>query len=227
MNEDTSSTVSIHLMEQGIRTLTHDWRNVLNGINLRLISAQVAEETKVCNFDLSEIQQLIASATSYLNGLSRKLSAPNLEMMAYPNEYFLEDLADYLQKKTEFDSTKIKWEKSSIQGKTLVDFIAISQTVSELIENTLRYLSVENEISIFSRTENGFLVIGWSENIVGTPLIKDWGMKPFLTTEQGRLGLGLYYARRILEAHRGYLRFDFAEDSHTLTTNLLLPLEVV
>lgn len=209
-----------------MRTLMHDWRNVLNGVNLRISSAKLAETSEEMAFDLADAQQLIASATSKLGMISLRLAAPSVAAIPYPADYFLEDLASFLSQKTGGKAMQLAWEKTPLNGKVVVDFTSLSQAVTALIENTLRHLPADGKITIATREDAGFLLLSWSEPASGDLFPETWGCQPFFTTERGHLGLGLFFARRVLLAHRGSLSFNFSKTSRTLQTTLRLPLEI-
>ena len=225
MNQDTAETVRIDQVEQGMRTLAHDWRNVLNGINLRITSATYAEKPADREADLADAQQLIATATKQLTLLSRKMTAPKVTPIPYLSSFLIEDLSGYLSQQLGVNAMKLDWKKSELSGKAMVDFGAISQAFCELIENTLQRLSGDTRVPISSTEDAGFLAISWSETTSGETQPESWGKAPFQTTERGKLGLGIFYARRVLEAHGGTLKFTTADSR--LQTTLRIPLEAV
>ena len=223
MNNDTEEAVGIAQLESGMRTLVHDWRNVLNGINLRISSAKYAEETADREEDLAEAQQLVVSATAQLTSLSRRLTAPSVTPIPYPTAHFFEDVAAHIGGKMGKNASRLKWETEGLaEGAVLVDFIAMSQALGELLDNTLRYLSSGGTVTINSRLEDACLVLSWNEPKAGPPT-SEWGQMPFFTTERGRLGLGLYFARRILQAHGGSLSFDYSDAEQEMETTLRIP----
>ncbi|MEO7932294.1 MAG: ATP-binding protein [Chthoniobacterales bacterium] len=226
MNEDTPDSVDIQQVEQGLRTLTHDWRNVLNGINLRISSAKYAETDAEWESDLEEAHQLIVAATAQLGALSRRIATPTVTAIPYPVDFFLEDLAGYLSQHLGENALKLEWEKSAASGKVVLDFGLIAQAVSELIENSLRRLSADAKLSIAAREAGGFLALCWSERYEGDSDPETWGRQPFSSSERGRMGLGLYFARRVLAAHGGDIQFEQNALNGMLQTTVCIPMKL-
>ena len=227
VNDDTLTSVKLDQLEQGIRTLTHNWRNVLNGINLRITSASYAEKPEELKADLADAQQLITAATKELNALSRKLTTPQIAVISYPATFFIEDLQAFLSQQLAENAMKLEWKKSELSQNVLVDFVAIGQAVMELIENALRHLIPDGRICISFEEKNGFLCVAFEEKKTAELDPIQWGREPFSKNEKGRMGLGVFFVRRVLATHGGRVDFFFSEPDKTLKTTLQIPLEVV
>ena len=226
VNDDTITSVNIDQLEKAIRTLTHDWRNVLNGINLRITSAAYSEKPEELESDLKDAQNLIAAATKELTALSRKLTTPQIAMISYPATFFIEDLQAFLSQQLAENAMKLEWKKSELSHNVMVDFVAITQAVMELIGNAMRHLLPDGRIGISSEEKNGFLCVAFEEKKTAELEPTRWGMTPFSTNEKGRLGLGIFFVRRVLAAHGGGVDFSFSEAEKILKTILQIPLEV-
>ncbi len=226
VNDDTSDMVNIQQVEQGMRTLTHDWRNVLNGINLRISAAKYADTDAECESDLDEAHQLIVSATSQLSALNRRIATPSMMAIPYPADFFLEDLSPFLSLQAGEKAAQITWEKSPAAGKVVVDFVLISQAIGELIENSLRHLSADAKILITAHEDDEFLVLSWTEKYNGDTDPESWGHQPFSSNVRGHMGLGLYFARRVLAAHSGVIQFERNAVNETLQTNVRIPMQL-
>lgn len=226
VKNDTFTSVKMEQLEKGIRTLTHDWRNVLNGINLRIAAAAYAEKPADCESDLKDAQQLITAATGELSALSRKLSTPEITPISYPAAFFIEDLQAYLSQQLTLNALQLDWKKSELSQNVIVDFVAISQAVMELVGNALRHLVPNGRISVSASESDGFLNLSLEEKKTADLEPNDWGLAPFSTTEKSRMGLGIFFVRRVLAAHGGRLQFAFSTEEKILKTTLQIPLEV-
>ena len=51
-----------------------------------------------------------------------------------------------------------------------------------------------------------------------------WGLEPLVSTRRGGFGMGLFYARQVLEAHEGEVTATFDPEAKQLTTRLSLPI---
>jgi nitrogen-specific signal transduction histidine kinase len=51
-----------------------------------------------------------------------------------------------------------------------------------------------------------------------------WGCEPLVSTRRSGFGMGLFFARRVLAAHQGEVRFTFDPGAEQLTTRVSLPL---
>lgn len=221
MNKDT---LRFSDLERGVHTLTHDWRNVLNGINLRIMSAGYAEKPEEHDAELAEATELIGQATTQLGAFSRKLSEPRIEAISYPTAFFIEDLSAYLSQQKSMNALKVEWKSEVLSRKINIDFLALSQATLELVENSLRHLPEEAKLTIYAAEEDKFLTVSWVEKSSGNLDTSSWGQAPFNTNERGRMGLGTFFARRIFEAHGGRLVYSAKDQS--LETKVQIPLEL-
>ncbi len=224
VKNDTLRTVALPLVENGFKTLAHDWRNSLNGINLRILAAAAAPDDAARESDFAEARRLIVEATAKITRLSEQIAEPAVSLIPYPARFLIDDLVVAVTRKLAPEPGLLDWENRAPEQKVLVDFAAFAAAVSELLENSLRHIAANSPLTVSVRAERGDLIISWIEKNRQPLSPEQWGTEPFLTNERGHIGLGIYSARRMLLAHQGSLKFHYSPSEQTLRTTLGIPL---
>lgn len=99
-----------------------------------------------------------------------------------------------------------------------VDRAKILRVLSNLLSNAVSYTGAGGMIVVCTRAENGGQTFEVTDTGVGIPAQKQahifesfYQAEDPLTREVGGLGIGLAYARRLVEAHGGRISFESAE----------------
>lgn len=101
----------------------------------------------------------------------------------------------------------------------------MKQVLINLLTNAIQASSQGEKVSIYSYQMRRKLIIDVKDRGSGIPLDKKEEIfSPFFTTKEGGTGLGLPIAKKIVEAHRGYL--EVLENSEKGTTfRVVIPVE--
>ncbi len=123
-------------------------------------------------------------------------------------------------------SKKLVFHTETPQLFATVDAFHFENVVSNLIDNAVKYGG--NEIAVTSKKENGQWVILVADNGKMIEKIhRDKIFEQFYRIPKGNLhdvkgfGIGLYYAKKIIEKHQG--RLSLLGDSKTTTFKIMLP----
>lgn len=218
-----------------LRAISHDLRTPLtvisgNAGNLIRNSAVFDEETKQAIYH--DIQE---DAGWLVNMVENLLYATRIEEGRMSLDRTAESLGDIIEealshiKDTTGRSISVKTPDELIIVKA--DPKLIVQVVINLVDNAFKYSPVGSPVTLSAGTSEGLAVVSVADEGRGIPdEEKERIFDRFYRMEEGRtdtrrsLGLGLYLARCIVEAHGGTI---WAEDNHPAGTVLTftLPLE--
>jgi signal transduction histidine kinase len=95
------------------------------------------------------------------------------------------------------------------------DAMAVRQIVSNLVENAVRYTPSGGRVTVFSRSDNGGLVLGVRDTGSGIPVEhlprvfeRFYRVDPARSRAAGGTGLGLAIVKHLVEAHGGTVRAE-------------------
>jgi putative PEP-CTERM system histidine kinase len=102
----------------------------------------------------------------------------------------------------------------------------IRKVVTNLVLNAWEAAGEEGTVTVSTAAQKGWAVVTVRDNGCGMSpeFVKEALFRPFRTTKQTGLGIGLYHTRMIVEAHRGRIEVESVLGSGT-TFRAFLPLE--
>ncbi|MEW9121711.1 MAG: HAMP domain-containing sensor histidine kinase [Thermotaleaceae bacterium] len=164
----------------------------------------------------SKYLQIILKETGRLNNLIiNLLDVQKMESDQYPihihpfdiNELIRRTLIKYeeeIEKRTVAISLKLQGERMMVQG----DRDAIEQVLSNLIDNSMKFMGEQGEIEITSEVKQGKARISLRDNGIGiAPEEQQAIWEKFYKVDKSRdrnktgTGLGLYIVKKIIERH--------------------------
>ena len=102
----------------------------------------------------------------------------------------------------------------------------LEQVFLNLLLNAIDAMPEGGRLAVYTKTSKHYVLIGIEDSGVGiSPQIKEDLFKPFTTTKEEGLGLGLSIVHRIIEDHRGKISVKSAS-GHGTTFTISLPLEI-
>lgn len=210
-------------VERFVRTLCHDWRNVLNGIELHLAAVSQAGTPEELETETRLARALLRESVRRIHRVSGALSEPKVTLIAYPAAYFVEDLQVRLQKLECYRDERFKWKIGSLNGELRIDFDAMAEAAAEVFENALLFAGADARFEVGATAEKNDLLFRLAQ-FQHEPAIdpEKWGRSPFVSAKPGHYGLGLYRARRLVTANGGGLDIEFY--SGQLICSIRLPI---
>ncbi|MBL7169113.1 PAS domain S-box protein [Candidatus Bathyarchaeota archaeon] len=104
-----------------------------------------------------------------------------------------------------------------------LDGTKINRVLDNLIQNAVEAMPTGGRLTVTAKRDRGKINLTVSDTGVGMPpdVIRSL-FKPFHTTKEGGLGLGLYYCKRTVEAHEGTIELDSEVGAGT-TFTIMIP----
>ena len=212
-------------VEKFVGQLSHDLRNGLNACELQLtFLAEISTDP--------DAAEEVKGLRSTLNGITKQLQAIRVatgsvkaHTLAYPATDLFEDLRDRLQRVHPEVVSRLKWHgEVSAQMLVKIDPDITLNAALELLNNAMHFADAGTPVLCSLREENGrvFLCI---EQTLGTLMDspEDWGRSPLKSTRRGAYGLGLFRARRGLEAQGSQLTIQHYPEQKRLAATVTLP----
>lgn len=210
-------------VERFVRTLCHDWRNILNGIDLHLAAVGQADTPEDFDAETRLARAMVRESVQRTHRVSAALSEPQVAPIAYPAAHFVEDLQARLRKLERYSDARFTWKTGSLDGDLQVDFDAMADAAAEIFENALLFSRTDTFIEVWAATEkNEFVLRLIQPQPAPVTDPENWGRLPFISSKRGHYGVGLYRARRLIAAHSGALNIEF--HSEQLICSIRLPL---
>jgi nitrogen fixation/metabolism regulation signal transduction histidine kinase len=223
-----------------IRVMTHEIMNSVSPVKSLTYSMQKLlrkESSKIKQNSMNdEILETILSGLEAIEKRSKGLqdfvkNYKDLTALPFPdfrvfrvNEMFKE-VAGLLQEELSEDNIELKMNATEPELTVKADYKLISQVIINLIQNSHHALSGKANGVIelnANKTKDNNMVICIKDNGRGIPWEeRDKIFIPFYSTRKGGSGIGLSFARQVIQMHNGRLFFQSAENKYTEFTLVL------
>ena len=105
-----------------------------------------------------------------------------------------------------------------------LDAIKMTRAIENLVRNSVEAIEGSGTVNITVGKEKKVATISLSDDGIGIPEDEmDMLFEPFYTTKDNAMGLGLIYAKQVIEAHKGDITVESTLGNGT-TVNITLPL---
>lgn len=213
-------------MNQFVGMAAHDLRNPLG--NILIYSEFLKEDEENLNEEQIEFINQIGSLSKFmLNLVTDLLDVSTIESGKIELKSEQVDLQSLIEKvvylnnrSAEKKNIKLTFEKSSGEILLNLDSGKIEQVLSNLISNAIKYSNPDTETKISTEVKNNIVTVSVKDGGLGIAENELKNLfKPFQTANvestdgERSTGLGLYIARRIIEAHNGKINVESKLDS--------------
>lgn len=209
-----------------IRQLTHDVRNGLSAVDLEAAFIAELVDDPEASDELRKLRAMVANSARMLRDLSQNFQEVRLHRMPWAASIFFGELESRLFK--QFPGAPDLHINSELGEEQIdVDLDQLCVAVAALVENAVHFREAGGAITLTARAENGEVLLELREakKVVDNEIPpEEWGLEPFRSTRPGGYGLGLFRARRVIEAHGGTL--EIRHDGEQLVSCIALPIHL-
>lgn len=219
----TESSISPTRVAAFIRQYTHDVRNTINCMDLEMELMQdlIAEPEVITS--MNRVREQLRSMEVQM----RTLSAAFHEPRPTPDLIHARVLLQIWREKhaEQSEAVPIQWTDHLGEEQVEVDVEMVASALSELLTNATLHAegSTTGPIKAHAGIEDGKAVFQLVEPKKAALNPADW-TQPFSATSRGHYGLGLWAAKRKLEANHAHLSQWWDEKENALITEIALPL---
>ncbi len=204
-----------------VRQLTHDVRNQLNGLELE--GALIADSltTPESIESLARIREQLHQVAVNLRALSAKFADPSPALSPISAvELFL----IFQEQAANVESLPpIDWSHSLKRERINVDASELAAVAKELLANARDY-STGGRLTVRASAGGATVIYEFHEPKSASVETERWGRAPFQSSRRDRYGLGLWEARRLVEANRGNITHEYQSEAKRLLTRLSFPI---
>lgn len=194
----------------------HDLKNLTTGLSLVLDNA----EEHIGNPDFQK------DAISTIRNSLFKMKSLMQRLKSIPEKITLDTEVkniDRLSKEVVAEFVKLRPKRVAYSGEPVfsrVDGEEIKKVIVNLVQNALDASHEEGSVLVDIYKENGSACIRVSDSGCGMTedYVKNHLFKPFRTTKEAGLGIGLYQCRQIVEAHDGSIEVQSEVGKGTVFT---------
>jgi len=223
--DDPSFPVPLERVSRFVRQLTHDVRNGLSAIDLEAaFLAELVTDPEAAE-EIRKLRGMVASNAKMLRELSQNFQPITLHEMPWMAATFFDELHARLAKQFAGENS-LEVEARLGTEQISIDLEQMVVAMTAIITNAFQTRQEGDVLQLSGRIEEGRFVMELKEpkaELGGIPP-EDWGREPLNGDRPGGYGLGLYRARRIIEAHGGTLESHHEAGAGVLTTRVVLPL---
>ncbi len=215
-------------------SMNKNFYQILHGVKNIILSYKITLSEVLNTENPEEKEQIIRNLNNrieeYLNHMSSILNA-NLNLSSfYESSIYTSDILDSALAKLNIPDTITVEKKYSVQKEEImVDALYFTDALHNIIENAVQaLLKSEHEnktLSISVDTEFSWTVITISDNGIGMDRVTRKHMfEPFYSSKSRihNWGIGLYYAKNIIEQHKGKISVK-SKAGHGTVFYILLP----
>ena len=208
-----------------VRQLTHDVRNSLNNVDLQAAFLQEIVTDPEALPEIKRLRGMVSDAAKMLQAFSASFWLAEPNFVTYQAAIFIEDLRTRVAKSLPEQAPELQWTVQLGGDSISVDIEMIFRSILEFFKNAFHFREGRDPIEVSVHADSCHMFIDLIEHKTSVPSEPEgWGMEPLLSTRRGGFGMGLFHARRILNAHKGDAVATFDPVGERLTTRLSLPL---
>lgn len=215
-------------VDRFIGQFTHDIRNGLNALELQLTFLGEISTDPDAVAEVKQLRATLGELTRQLQAVKLKTGSVSPYTMEYPAGDFLEDLRERFERLQAADAGRVSWAAAVGGAVLLVDPELSISALLEILYNSLQFGVPGGGVKVAAAPspQGDGTRVTLTQDLPQAPAIppEQWGREPMHTTKRNAYGLGMFRARRVLEAQGISLEAAWDPTSSLLTTTIGFPL---
>jgi signal transduction histidine kinase len=190
--------------------VAHEVRNPLAGLRLYALHLKGKVAGKLQESEMSLIEKILqnidhlADTTEQILNVARPL---NLVFQSKQIEPIVGDCLQLVESQLKASRVEVKFDLAEAATMVLIDEASIRSALVNLLLNSIQAMPTGGVLTISSRTRDGHFLLKITDTGRGMTIEqKEKVFEPFYTTKTSGLGLGMPFAKRVIEQHRGSIR---------------------
>ncbi|MBW7455663.1 PAS domain S-box protein [Paenibacillus sepulcri] len=198
--------------------IAHEIRNPLTSLKgfTQFLKTKVSDHHEYFNIMLAELDRINTIVQEFM-----ALAKPQVKQFSQHNlASILENVITLLETQAIMNNVEMKKDFAAKMPTVYCDENQLKQVFINLMKNAIEAMPSGGDLSItLKEGDAGMLIVRIQDQGVGIPKDKLERLgSPFYSTKSSGTGLGLMICLRIIEAHRGTLKFESEESSGTTVT---------
>ncbi len=221
--DDPNPSIPLDRVSRFVRQLTHDVRNGLSAIDLEAAFIAELVSDPEASEEIRKLRGMVASNAKMLRELSQNFQPITLHEMPWMAATFFDELHARLAKQFSGEN-RLEVESRLGPEQAEIDLEQMVVAMTAIVTNAFQLRQDGEPLRLSGKIEEGNFVMELREPktvLNGIPP-EEWGLEPLNGSRPGGYGLGLYRARRIIEAHGGMV--ERRHEGGELITRVVLPL---
>jgi two-component system sensor histidine kinase HydH len=230
MRERLAQNEKIAALGRMAAQVAHEVRNPLTGLRLyamhlrsKFADRLTPDEGELCEKILQNVDHL-SNITEQILNVARPISLTRLPCRVEP---LIRDVLQLLDSQLRASCVEIQLDLTDTGCAVMIDASSMRSALVNLLLNAVQSMPSGGTLSIKSRAEGDSLTLEIADTGCGmTPEQLAQVFEPFYTTKSKGLGLGMPYAKRVIEEHGGSISLASASGAGT-QVEIRLPLTEV
>ena len=210
MQAQLAQNEKIAALGQMAAQVAHEVRNPLAGLRLYAMHLKSKVSDKLSESEMSLVEKILqnidhlADTTEQILNVARPL---NLIFQPKRIEPIVSDCIQLVESQLNASKVELKFDSAAQEITALVDEASIRSALVNLLLNSIQAMPTGGVLTVSSRQYDSHLLLRITDTGRGMSIEQtEKVFEPFYTTKSNGLGLGMPFAKRVIEQHRGSIR---------------------